>query len=254
MTETLVAVLMASLVGSLHCTGMCGAFVVLACAGEPGTGQRPSRITLHIAYHSGRLFTYSFFGIAAGALGATIDLGGSLVGLQRVATVLAAAVLVVFGTVSLMRALGLRSCRATPAAWMVRLGERGHRAAWTLKPSTRAWVIGLLTTLLPCGWLYAFVVISAGTGNPLSGALVMAAFWLGTLPALTILGAVIRVVAGPFATRMPVLTAVALIGLGGFTLVTRAGHIGLEIPLSSHDQMPPNNPNVCTSDIPACCK
>ncbi|MBE7450024.1 MAG: sulfite exporter TauE/SafE family protein [Kofleriaceae bacterium] len=41
----------------------------------------------------------------------------------------------------------------------------------------RAALLGLLSAALPCGWLWAFVVVAAGTGSPVGGALVMTAFW-----------------------------------------------------------------------------
>ena len=60
---------------------------------------------------------------------------------------------------------------------------------------------GLLTTLLPCGWLYAFVITAAGTGNALAGAGLMATFWVGTLPMLTIVGIGVRKLAAPLAAK-----------------------------------------------------
>ncbi len=47
--------------------------------------------------------------------------------------------------------------------------------------------IGAITVLLPCGWLYLFVIFAAGTGAVLPAIAVMSAFWLGTLPSLTAL-------------------------------------------------------------------
>jgi sulfite exporter TauE/SafE len=34
------------------------------------------------------------------------------------------------------------------------------------RPEVRAAILGLGSALLPCGWLYAFVVTAAGTGRP----------------------------------------------------------------------------------------
>ena len=44
--------------------------------------------------------------------------------------------------------------------------------------------IGLVTTLLPCGWLYTFVALALAAANPLNACLIMFAFWLGTLPVM----------------------------------------------------------------------
>ena len=79
----------------------------------------------------------------------------------------------------------------------------------------------MLTGFLPCGWLWAFVVAAAGTGSALGGALVMAVFWLGTVPAMT----GVLALGGPAAIwlrrRMPAVTAIALIVLGLGTLAMR---------------------------------
>ncbi|MBY0396942.1 MAG: sulfite exporter TauE/SafE family protein, partial [Thermoleophilia bacterium] len=197
MTPLLLAVLSASLLGSLHCVSMCGPFVVIAVAPTVNGAPPARQWGLQAAYHLGRLATYAAFGLAAGLLGASLDLGGSLIHVQRAATALAAATLVFFGVVTLLRAVGLRSGARVAPQWMTRLAQRGHRAAWALTPFKRALVIGLLTTLLPCGWLYAFVVTAAGTGHALAGALVMAVFWLGTLPMMVGVGAGFRRIAGP---------------------------------------------------------
>jgi uncharacterized protein len=42
-----------------------------------------------------------------------------------------------------------------------------------------------LNGFLPCGWLYVFVLGSIATKDPLYGAVLLAIFWLGTVPALT---------------------------------------------------------------------
>lgn len=234
MTALFLAVLAASLLGSLHCAGMCGSFVVLAVT-QPGSGdarlERPWR--LQGAYHAGRLITYLAFGLIAGALGASVNFGGSLVNVQRAATILAAATLVAFGVLTLLRVLGVRKGVRGAPAWMAALAQRGHRAAWALEPFPRALAIGLLTTLLPCGWLYAFVVTAAGTGHALTAAAVMGSFWLGTLPVMAAVGLGARRLVGPLGAYAPVLMSSLLIAVGLLTLVHRATLIGLPLPVAS---------------------
>ena len=83
------------------------------------------------------------------------------------------------------------------------------------------WSMGRLTALLPCGWLYAFVLTAAGTGNSWSGVAVMAAFWAGTVPALLAVGLGVRLFAHPLARRAPALTAWLLVAIGVTTLAGR---------------------------------
>ncbi len=251
MTALLIAVLSASLLGSLHCAGMCGAFVVLAVSGNGSAVSRPW--SLQGAYHFGRLLTYLAFGVVAGTLGATLDLGGSLVNVQRTATIVAAATLVVFGLLALLRVLGVRHGAPAAPAWMARLAQRGHRAAWLLSPFPRAFAIGLLTTLLPCGWLYAFVVTAAGTAHPVTAGAVMGVFWLGTLPVMATIGAGARRLSGPIGAYAPVLAASLLIVVGLVTLVHRASLIGIPLPAHSAESHGVSPPLVPSADSPLPC-
>ncbi|MCA9312424.1 MAG: sulfite exporter TauE/SafE family protein [Phycisphaerales bacterium] len=219
MIGLIVTIFLASLTGSLHCAGMCGAFVILAITGGDPSSKGPA--SLHGAYHLGRLLTYTSLGVVAGLIGAGLDLGGSLVGVQRGAALFAGGAMIVFGLIAIARLRGVRIPKAPmPRGW-ARMVERLHGFAMRRRPVTRALLIGLLTTLLPCGWLYAFVIVAAGTANPLSGAVAMAAFWLGTVPILVTVGGLAGRLAGRLGRHVPVLTSMAIIGAGLFTVCQR---------------------------------
>lgn len=210
----------ASVIGSLHCAGMCGAFVAFATGlGEQRTSRDHAK--LQTAYHLGRLTTYTLLGMLAGALGAVLDLGGELIGLQRAAGVLAAVTMLAVGLVGLSRYAGLKLRAPKPAKPLTELFKKLTSVAMKLTPLKRAATIGLLTTLLPCGWLYAFALIAAGTGSPLVGGLVMAAFWLGTVPILASLGAGVRAISGPLAKHAPALMSLVITAVGLYALTGR---------------------------------
>jgi hypothetical protein len=224
------AVLTASLLGSMHCVGMCGPLAIWAS----GAGDRAGAKTVALStslYHLGRLTTYSLAGVFAGFVGGLIDIGGSVLGIQVAAARVVGSVMIVIGAYKLW------------TLW------RGHSATGTLAPSRiggvlvklrpyvfrlpiagRGFVTGLLTTLLPCGWLYLFALIAAGTGSPLRGTVVMAAFWLGSVPALVALVAGLRVLSQRYARLIPALAAGLLIFAGMFTASGRgfAGFDSLE--------------------------
>ncbi|MFK7790372.1 MAG: sulfite exporter TauE/SafE family protein [Phycisphaeraceae bacterium] len=215
------AVFLASVLGSLHCAGMCGAFVAFAVAdseGKPG-----QRVALNMAYHGGRLTTYVLLGIAAGSVGALLDLSGALVGLSQVAMSLAGAMMILFGLSAAMAAMGKRSIRMPVPKFMQKSLAAGHKLAMGFSPVRRALMIGLLTTLLPCGWLYAFAAVAGGTASPLLGGLTMAVFWLGTLPVLVSLGVGVQRFSGILGRKLPHATALALILVGTWTLIGRGG-------------------------------
>lgn len=219
MTGALAAtVLLASLTGSLHCAGMCGAFVAFGVGGARGGAAWRAQL----AYHGGRLATYGALGALAGAAGGALDLGGAWLGIQRAALAVAAISMIAFGVATLLRLRGVRvpGLGAPPA--LRRLYLAGHARAVRLGPVRRALTIGLLSTLLPCGWLYAFAVVAAGSGSPWTGAAILALFWAGTVPVLAGIGAGVRALAGPARRHLPALAAIALVCVGLVALAGRA--------------------------------
>jgi sulfite exporter TauE/SafE len=198
-TAILIATVVAGVTGSLHCAAMCGPFAA-------ASHHLP-------AYALGRLVAYLALGVLAGGLGAALELAA----IGRVALPLAGVVVIVWGGVSLLRALGAR--RASGAA-----GPRAPMlyAIHRRRPWTRGALIGALTPLLPCGWLWAFVVVAAGTGSAASGAGVMAALWLGSAPAIAGAGLTLRALGRRLGPRLPVITACAQIAIGVLTLALRA--------------------------------
>lgn len=195
-------VLAASLLGSLHCAAMCGGLVAAT------TGMRGGA-PAHAAYNLGRLAAYAVLGALAGGLGRAF----ALAGVGQGAALLSGALLVAWGAHALLAALGRVRPLHAPAALSRAFGSALLRTrsfpAWT-----RAGAVGLLSALLPCGWLWAFTATAAGTGSALAGATVMAVFWLGTLPVLVSLGAAASRFAGPLRRRLPVLTAAVVLALG----------------------------------------
>lgn len=256
MTAMFVAVFSASLLGSLHCAGMCGPFCAVAVSGGRSTGHAS---LLHIAYHGGRLITYMLMGAAAGAAGALVDLASALAGLQPIALALAGGTMILFGFAEIARLKNWKLGSSwghwrPPQAW-TRLVQSGQRFAAKQSAVPRALIIGLLTTLLPCGWLYAFVVTAAGSGSPASGAAVMAAFWVGTLPVLLSLGIGARQLAGIVGQRLPLITATALVLVG---IVTLSGRFSLSPEaLAATVQRDTEASSSVTPDpntLPACCR
>lgn len=232
MIATFSAVFLASLLGSTHCAGMCGAFLAVAVApAQTVEGSRMrAKATLLGAYNAGRLVTYSILGAIAGAVGAAVDLGGSLVGVQRGATIAAGVFILAFGVVAVLRHLNV-PIRKMPLPGALQTAViRGHRVADRLPPLGRALTVGLLTTLLPCGWLWAFVITAAGTAHPVYGALAMGAFWLGTLPIMVGLGLGIQTLAGRLGSRLPLVTSVLLVAVGLYTIAGRLAAPAIAMP------------------------
>ncbi|TWU10113.1 sulfite exporter TauE/SafE family protein [Allorhodopirellula heiligendammensis] len=222
------AVVTASLLGSMHCVGMCGPLAIWASgAGESASRRRIVWSTS--LYHFGRLTTYVIAGLIAGGIGSLVDIGGQTFGFQLAAARVVGMLMVLIGAWRLMglawamRGAGrMASAPSRVGGLLVKL----RPYVFQLPASARALAVGMLTTLLPCGWLYLFALIAAGTGSVLMGGVTMAAFWVGTVPALTALIAGTQTLSREFVKVVPVVTAILLIVAGGFTATGR-GFAGL---------------------------
>jgi sulfite exporter TauE/SafE len=207
----------AGLFGSAHCVGMCGGLIAVASDGANGAKQRSA---VQVGYQLARLASYVTLGIVAGSLGRALDLAGQAAGLGKAAAVLAGVTMSLWGLAAMLRAVGisfqLPQLRLLPSFVVGWLGRARQRP-----PLTRAILLGGASALLPCGFLYAFALAGASTGSPVGGALVMAALWLGNLPALVGFGFLLGGLLSRARRHIPLLSAATVFALGIFTLNSR---------------------------------
>lgn len=178
---TIGAALLLGLAASGHCLLMCGG---ISAALGTVTARRidgRQRRDLLLGYQLGRILSYSLAGfLVAGVAGGAIAwLDGDVVRISlRIVTgmVLLVGSLVAFGKI---REAGNR---VGSALWS-RLAPLGRRL---LPVSTlpRAFAFGTLWGWMPCGFVYTVLLIATVSLDPLRGAATMAAFGVGTAPAL----------------------------------------------------------------------
>ena len=248
------AILLASLLGSMHCVGMCGPIAMWASGtsspdppDSPDSGASPSSIVGSTAlYHVGRLLTYVAVGALAGWLGDLVNLGGNFLGWQLIAARLAGVFMIAAGIIQIWRFTRIHFLTSTTKSRTQKTvttkpslqrteANRDHnwsnlttRMVLSAKPlllsmtqRRRAFMIGALTALLPCGWLYLFAVVAGGTAGAAKGAFVMAAFWLGTVPALTTLVVSFQQMSSRFRKALPIIASIVLITAGCYTSTGR---------------------------------
>ena len=225
----LFGVLAASIVGSIHCAAMCGAFVCLYS--KTSAPRESGGLSSHIAYNAGRLTSYVTLGFVAGAIGSWIDALAMIAGVGRGAAIVAGTLMVAWAISVMASSLGTHARPLGAPMWARRRLGGFILGARSWHPVFRAAATGLLTTLLPCGWLYAFVVTASGTGSPWSGAVVMGAFWVGTVPPMLGLGLGLHRKLGPVARRLPVASAAVVLLLG---LLSIAGKVSAVSSLSEN--------------------
>jgi len=153
--------------GFTHCLGMCGPLVaseILACHGKCAGGcsvRSELGRASGMAYHLGRITTY-------GALGFLAALLAKQVAAFSFWPLLSAGMLVAAGLMFL--ASSVMHCR--------------HSALSSSPKLT--YMRGFLLGFMPCGLLYAALMMAATLANPFSGMIAMWLFTLGTIPALLI--------------------------------------------------------------------
>jgi sulfite exporter TauE/SafE len=171
----LLAAFMTGMAGSLHCVGACtgiaSGLLMLSTGAEDGRGSAA-------LLHTGRLLAYSAAGVVVGVAGgffaAVLALSGLNIGLRWVA----AGVIIWTG---LSIAGWLPSPRLADK-WAIALRPRrlSNVSVWSRSPL----LLGLGWGLMPCGMVYLALLNASLTGSPWWGGAYMAAFALGTMPAL----------------------------------------------------------------------
>jgi len=176
---------LAGLLGSAHCLGMCGGIAGALSASARGALSVRSAALLQ---NLGRVGTYSLVGAAAGAAGAA---AGLMLGRPAAGQYLR------LGASIAMLLLGLRVlCGAPRRLRWLRAAEHAGAILWRrLQPlattrlprsgAARALAMGMLWGWLPCGLVYSVLAAASMAGGALHGAATMAAFGLGTLPAVS---------------------------------------------------------------------
>jgi sulfite exporter TauE/SafE len=182
-------------------------------------------------YHAGRIAVYALLGAIGGATGHVLANSG----FGRAMTIAAG------GSMLAIVAAGVAGhrFRVLDVGGHVRglVGRLGRHLRTGTRASALGW--GVLNGLLPCGLLYAALAAAAGTGRAGHGALFMAAFGLGSIPALgaLALGASAASPARrPWLARLrPVATALVAILLIARGFGFPAGHAGGHAGAGEHD-------------------
>ncbi|MEQ1825238.1 MAG: sulfite exporter TauE/SafE family protein [Pirellula sp.] len=221
--ELLAATLFSSFVGSMHCVGMCSPFAMLAVGTNKSLGRAAKAARLG-AYHFGRLSTYLVMGGTVAILTLPfrqLSLRGSdsawvswMIGM----------VLIGIGTSRLISTLWGNNQAVGHSTWI----EKWTRGVISLRRKYSggpAWIAsflwGFTTTFLPCGWLYLFVLAAAAAPNTGMVFGTMIAFWVGTLPLLSISAWSIQCLQARWQKLSQSIASVCILLFGAYTIVQR---------------------------------
>lgn len=204
------------LAGSGHCAAMCGGLVVASRVTRPGRTLPlvdRSRGVVLAAQHAGRLAAYAVAGGLAGTVG---QLAGGVAAAGRLTLQVGAAVVLLVAGAALAGVL-------PPSASPERLGEPLWRRLAPLAVRARSGrgvgrglAFGVIWGFLPCGLVYSALSLAAVSGSWREGAITLAAFGLGTLPALlsvTMLAGALRSAAGTPGARRAAGALIMVLGV-----------------------------------------
>ena len=172
----------AGILGSAHCVGMCGGFVM-----SIGAAARNARDNFlrQVIYSAGRLFTYGVLGATAGFAGWRLTKAvPSTIHVSALLAIAAGALLVWQG----LSATGLFRRRSVAGGPTPCLAGTMFSGFLRMPGRTAAFLAGVLTGLLPCGLLYGMIALAASTHDLVAGSATMLVFGLGTAPILIATG------------------------------------------------------------------
>jgi sulfite exporter TauE/SafE len=183
------SMIMLGLLGTGHCLAMCGPLVF---AFPASTG----RFSPHLFYHLGRAITYIVIGGLMGAMGAVLAEIASTTGADPAVWI--APIQIGLGLVAalFLFVFGLSRLGIIPEPKWLSIASPdkipGYRkivkSAALQKRQADMLMLGLMLGLLPCGLSYAAFARALPAGGMLKGAILVAAFAIGTVPGLLILG------------------------------------------------------------------
>ena len=180
------------LLGGVHCAAMCGGIVGAISFQSPAIAVRrtpaaTARPMYHLAYSTGRIGSYTIAGTIAGWIGSGGLLFDDLLPVRTILYVLASVMLLAQGLYLAGVWQGLAHLeRAGGRLWI-------HIKPWSRRllpvdSASKAAALGALWGWLPCAMVYSVLTVALASGHPISGALTMLAFGLGTLPNLLGMG------------------------------------------------------------------
>ncbi|WP_286297653.1 sulfite exporter TauE/SafE family protein [Polynucleobacter sp. TUM22923] len=183
----LVAVFLGALLSGWHCALMCGgiaAGIERPIAQEVRLRAKSDLFYSQLVMHLGRITTYTLLGGLAAWLG-LIVWQQTILPIQRFLFVMTSTILILMG----LRLLWVKKSRNLPGSrWFsTQVATFWTRYFGRLATKPSRWFSGMLWGLLPCGLVYSVLPLAFLSGDILTGAALLLAFGLGTLPNLLLI-------------------------------------------------------------------
>jgi len=178
----------------------------------------------HLLFNSGRVFSYAILGGLLGLLGSAFQLSVPVLSV----------ITIIVGLIMLL--MGLQLINIFPWADKIKFTlPSGIARAFGMKKKQNSYshngtfMLGALTFFLPCGFTQAMQVYAVSTGSFFSGAIIMGAFALGTMPGLLSIGGITSTVKGLFARRFFQFAGVAVIAFAVLNISNGLSLAGIDV-------------------------
>jgi hypothetical protein len=161
-------------VSSFHCVGMCGPIALSLPVQYLQQNQKVPGILL---YNAGRISLYALLGLLFGYMGRLVYLGG----FQQVFSIILGSIILLVLFQSFFKwKIFPESWLQKPTKWVQQV-----MGSFLKKPKLSSlFLIGTANGLLPCGMVYFAITGAMAAGTVTGGVAFMAAFGLGTFPAM----------------------------------------------------------------------
>ena len=186
-SSLLLAVFLGALVSGWHCALMCGG--IAAAIERPMNLETPLRskselFYLQVVMHLGRVTTYVLLGALAAWAGVAVW-QQNLIPIQRPLFAFTSLILIFMG----LRLLRLGSSEGLMGGRWLSSKIAGFWAKYLggIASGPSRWFSGMFWGLVPCGLVYSVLPLAFLSGDVLTGAGLMLAFGLGTLPNLLLI-------------------------------------------------------------------
>jgi sulfite exporter TauE/SafE/copper chaperone CopZ len=187
------------------------------------------KFTPQLFFNLGRILTFFVLGGLIGWLGSLIQISTSVIGFLTILVGLA------------MLFLGLQLIGVFPRLARLQLTlpkslsrllgfNQARQAHYTHRGAI---ILGGLTFFLPCGFTQAMQLFAISTGNPLTGALTMAIFALGTAPGLLGVGGLTSIVKGKIANYFFKFAGLVILALAFYNISNGFNLTGIVLSASS---------------------
>jgi sulfite exporter TauE/SafE/copper chaperone CopZ len=195
------------LLTSVHCIAMCGGINLSQCMPlklvDDSKISKFNTLRPSIMYNLGRVISYTLIGGVVGYLGSVISFSGRTQGIIAIIAGLA------------MVIMGINIINIFP--WLRKFNIRIPRIISDRinnNKNNSPLYVGLLNGLMPCGPLQSMQLYALSTADPLTGAISMFFFSLGTVPLMLGLGALSSFLGKKFRNKMMSVSAILVVFLG----------------------------------------